>query len=181
RKKTAKAGRPEQETRDRSRDYQERGVAAKGDESGDVQLDGQEAEQRSDRCTRRPLPVRRPARAPHITKSGASTSVIVESILMRTWSEGPAVSLKGSPTVSPTTAALWASDFFPTTTPSTLNSPDSMYFFALSQAPPALFRNIAIRMPVMVPTMSIAATASAPIWPEAGRKRKLKPTATGAS
>ena len=42
-------------------------------------------------------------------KSGASTSVIVASSLTRTWSDGPAVSLNGSPTVSPTTAAAWAS------------------------------------------------------------------------
>ena len=39
-------------------------------------------------------------------KSGARTSVIVLSSLIRTWSDGPAVSLNGSPTVSPTTAAL---------------------------------------------------------------------------
>ena len=31
-------------------------------------------------------------------KSGASTRLIVASILMSTWREGPAVSLKGSPT-----------------------------------------------------------------------------------
>lgn len=38
-------------------------------------------------------------------KRGARTRVIVESSLMSTWRDGPAVSLKGSPTVSPTTAA----------------------------------------------------------------------------
>lgn len=43
---------------------------------------------------------------PHQMKSGANTSVIVESSLIKTCSEGPAVSLNGSPTVSPTTAAL---------------------------------------------------------------------------
>jgi hypothetical protein len=32
-------------------------------------------------------------------KIGAMTNVIVASILMRTWIEGPAVSLKGSPTL----------------------------------------------------------------------------------
>src|SRR5688572_20108268 len=79
--------------------------------------------------------------------SGASTSVIVASSLISTCSDGPAVSLNGSPTVSPTTAALCGSDFLPTTTPSTLNSPLSMYFLALSHAPPALFRNVASRMP----------------------------------
>ena len=40
--------------------------------------------------------------------SGASTRVIVASSLTRTWSDGPAVSLNGSPTVSPTTAAACA-------------------------------------------------------------------------
>lgn len=39
-------------------------------------------------------------------KMGAMTNVMVASILIRTWSEGPAVSLNGSPTVSPVTAAL---------------------------------------------------------------------------
>jgi len=38
--------------------------------------------------------------------SGASTSVIVLSSLTSTCSDGPAVSLNGSPTVSPTTEAL---------------------------------------------------------------------------
>ena len=47
---------------------------------------------------------------------------------------GPAVSLNGSPTVSPMTAALWASEPLPPWLPS------SMYFLALSQAPPALLR-----------------------------------------
>jgi len=38
--------------------------------------------------------------------------------LIKILSEGPEVSFNGSPTVSPTTAALWGSDFFPWTTPS---------------------------------------------------------------
>src|SRR3989338_7034551 len=42
---------------------------------------------------------------------------------------GPEVSLNGSPTVSPTTAALWAPDPLPP------YSPPSMYFFTLSHAP----------------------------------------------
>jgi len=42
---------------------------------------------------------------PYRMKSGARTSVIVASSFTSTWSDGPAVSLKGSPTVSPTTAA----------------------------------------------------------------------------
>ena len=54
--------------------------------------------------------------------------------LMSGLSAGPAVSLNGSPTVSPMTAALWASEPLPPSWPS------SMYFLALSQAPPALDR-----------------------------------------
>jgi hypothetical protein len=46
----------------------------------------------------------------------------------RMLSDGPAVSLKGSPTVSPTTAALCGSDPFPPRCPSSMN------FFALSAA-----------------------------------------------
>lgn len=54
---------------------------------------------------------------------------------VRIFIEGPLVSLKGSPTVSPATVALCHSEplewFFP-------KKPDSVSFFALSQAPPAL-------------------------------------------
>ena len=64
--------------------------------------------------------------------------------LMRGLRAGPAVSLKGSPTVSPMTAALWASDPLPPSWPS------SMYFLALSQAPPELLRKLAINWPVRI-------------------------------
>src|SRR2546428_5237917 len=50
---------------------------------------------------------------PAYTNRGARTSVIVLRSLISTCREGPAVSLNGSPTVSPTTAALWASERFP--------------------------------------------------------------------
>ena len=50
--------------------------------------------------------------------------------------------MKGSPTVSPTTAALWQSEPFPPWCPA------SMYFLALSQAPPALDMNTAMAKPV---------------------------------
>src|SRR5690606_16672214 len=43
--------------------------------------------------------------------SGAMTRATTDISLRRIFSEGPEVSLKGSPTVSPTTAALWGSDF----------------------------------------------------------------------
>lgn len=52
---------------------------------------------------------------------------------------GPEVSFKGSPMVSPITAALCSKDPLAYLTPlESMNSPDSMYFLALSQAPPEL-------------------------------------------
>jgi hypothetical protein len=62
--------------------------------------------------------------------------------LMSGLSAGPAVSLNGSPTVSPMTAALWASEPLPPSWPS------SMYFLALSHAPPELDRKLAMSWPV---------------------------------
>jgi hypothetical protein len=73
--------------------------------------------------------------------------------LIRILMEGPEVSFNGSPTVSPTTAALWASDplektYFPSSSSSPSfyldTFPASTYFFALSQAPPVLEKEIAI-------------------------------------
>ena len=66
----------------------------------------------------------------------------VEQSLMRMFKDGPEVSLKGSPTVSPTTAALCCSEPLPPWWP------DSIYFLALSQAPPALDMNTAMTKPV---------------------------------
>src|ERR1044071_978920 len=48
---------------------------------------------------------------------------------------GPAVSLYGSPTVSPVTAAAWASEPLPPSAPSSIS------FFALSPAPPPARRH----------------------------------------
>ena len=56
--------------------------------------------------------------------------------LMTGLSETDDVSLKGSPTVSPTTVAAWSGVFFCFRSTSTI-------FFALSQAPPALAMNMA--------------------------------------
>ena len=89
-------------------------------------------------------------------KSGTRTSVIVERSLIKMWIEGPAVSLQGSPTVSPVTAALWASLPFPP------YLPVSMYFFALSHAPPPLLKKRAIKIPVLVANIRNPANASAP-------------------
>jgi hypothetical protein len=64
--------------------------------------------------------------------------------LMRILRAGPEVSFNGSPTVSPITAALCSSDPFFLTTPSIQSYPDSIYFLALSQAPPVLEAEMAI-------------------------------------
>lgn len=62
---------------------------------------------------------------------------------------GPDVSLSGSPTVSPTTAALWIYDPFLTTYPEeSLMAPLSIYFLALSHAPPVFAAEIAICTPL---------------------------------
>ncbi len=45
------------------------------------------------------------------TINGASTNATIEISFSRMFNEGPEVSLNGSPTVSPTTAALCGSDF----------------------------------------------------------------------
>ena len=62
--------------------------------------------------------------------------------LIRMFIAGPEVSLNGSPTVSPTTAALCGSEPLPPWWPA------SMYFLALSQAPPALAMKMARQKPV---------------------------------
>lgn len=130
------------------------------------------------------------------TNKGANTNVIVANNLISTCKLGPAVSLNGSPTVSPTTAALCASDLFPPYCPVSIN------FFALSHAPPPLFINIASSTPEIVPTINNPATDSAPdkftgtpeivgtsdlpaesnaalAWYAELKFRKIKPTATG--
>ena len=64
--------------------------------------------------------------------------------LIKILRDGPEVSLQGSPTVSPITVALCASDPFPP------RFPDSTYFFALSHAPPEFARNTASKKPVVI-------------------------------
>src|SRR3989338_4866856 len=76
-----------------------------------------------------------------VTIALAKTSETVFATLINAFKEGPAVSLKESPTVSPTTAALCASLPLPPKFPS------SIYFFALSHAPPAVVIEIASRKP----------------------------------
>jgi hypothetical protein len=60
------------------------------------------------------------------------------------------VSFKGSPTISPITAALWISLPLVTTYPKFVIRPASIYFFALSQAPPVLDAEIAIWTPLTI-------------------------------
>src|SRR5699024_5891463 len=92
----------------------------------------------------------------HATISPENTMDTVDTSWMRMFSEGPEVSLKGSPTVSPTTAALWQSEPLPPWWPA------SMYFFALSQAPPALDMNTAMAKPVTDTPPSSPTTPSGP-------------------
>ena len=75
--------------------------------------------------------------------------------------------MNGSPTVSPTTAALWASEPLPS--PSI--SPFSIAFLALSQAPPALAISRASSTPVTVAPANMPPRAAAP---------STRPTTTGA-
>jgi len=64
---------------------------------------------------------------------------------------GPDVPLSGSPTISPTTAALWISDPLATTFPSSsIIAPDSIKFFALSQAPPVFTAEMANWTPLTI-------------------------------
>ncbi len=93
-------------------------------------------------------------------KSDETKDITVMSVLI----EGPAVSLNGSPTVSPTTAALCASE------PGPPNLPDSMYFFALSQSPPAFAIKSANITPVKIAPPKKPPRASGP---------STKPTSSG--
>ena len=63
--------------------------------------------------------------------SPAITMLTIDINLMRIFKDGPEVSLNGSPTVSPTIHALWAKDPLPP------KAPSSIFFLALSHAPPA--------------------------------------------
>src|SRR5690606_16956365 len=73
--------------------------------------------------------------------SGTASTAAIDISLMRMLIDGPAVSLNGSPTVSPITVALCTSDPLPPWWPA------STYFLALSHEPPALAMNRAIITP----------------------------------
>jgi hypothetical protein len=78
-----------------------------------------------------------------LQKNSQKTNERMAISLIKILREGPEVSFKGSPTVSPMTAALCSSDPFFLITPSITSYPDSIYFLALSQAPPVLLAEIA--------------------------------------
>merc|ERR1712048_527683 len=93
---------------------------------------------------------------PYVARKVPNTREQMAESLMRMLMDGPEVSLSGSPTVSPTTAAAWMSlsSFLlmnwdlPSTGGSLFHLvPDSMYFLALSQAPPELEAEKAIWIP----------------------------------
>lgn len=64
---------------------------------------------------------------------------------------GPLVSFKGSPTVSPITAALcYSLPFFIIFPSESFIKPAYIYFFALSQAPPVFDAEIAIWTPLTI-------------------------------
>src|SRR5215208_1625893 len=86
--------------------------------------------------------------------SNSSATMLV--ILIAGFTAGPAVSLYGSPTVSPVTEALCASEPLPPKWPS------SMYFLALSQAPPPVHMEMATKRPVTMVPMSTPPSACAP-------------------
>ena len=89
--------------------------------------------------------------------------------LIRMFRLGPEVSFRGSPTVSPITAARWISLPFRTTSPLKLIRPAYMYFFALSQAPPVLEAEIAICTPL---TMAPGRKPRRALGPKKNPRRK---------
>ena len=100
---------------------------------------------------------------------GAITNATTDINFKRMFNDGPEVSLKGSPTVSPTTAALCGSEPLPYLTP-LISTPSSIIFLALSHAPPALDWKIAIRTPADVTPARRPPSISGP---------PIKPTNTG--
>src|SRR5262245_48169322 len=111
-----------------------------------------------------PRPERRGG-AGYVNSGDASSDAMLIS-LIRMLIEGPAVSLNGSPTVSPTTAALC------TSLPLPPRWPASMYFLALSHEPPALAMNSAIMTPDASEPASRPPTADLP---------KIRPSRIGDS
>jgi len=120
-------------------------------------------------------------------KNVPNTSEVIADNLIKMFILGPDVSFNGSPTVSPTTAALCGSVFFlkyksvSLTCGSFINLSDcsifnfpanlkilvdkklpSIYFFALSQAPPVFDDEIAIWIPETITPVKYPATDEGP-------------------
>src|SRR6476619_1319054 len=93
----------------------------------------------------------------------------IDISLIRMFSDGPEVSLKGSPTVSPVTDALWGSEPLYTISP-LISTPFSKDFLALSQAPPAFDWKMPINTPDTVTPANKPPRTSGP---------KMNPTITG--
>mmetsp|Transcript_2049 Transcript_2049/g.3986 ORF Transcript_2049/g.3986 Transcript_2049/m.3986 type:complete len:292 (+) Transcript_2049:887-1762(+) len=91
--------------------------------------------------------------------TGANNSDIIVIILMRISSDGPDVSLNGSPIVSPTTVASCSLEPLPVLS---FQSPLSIHFLALSQAPPALAMKMASIKPDTKAPMRSPPNASRP-------------------
>src|SRR3989344_5136234 len=98
-------------------------------------------------------------------KNGTKSNATILATFIIGLMAGPAVSLYGSPTVSPVTAALWASEPLPP------NLPVSIYFLALSQAAPPVVIETATKIPVTIDPTNIPPSATGP---------KVNPTITGA-
>ena len=74
----------------------------------------------------------------NFTITGVNTTATMLMSFTRMFREGPEVSLQGSPTVSPITAAAWVGFLLPSASFLPPKLPFSICFLALSQAPPAL-------------------------------------------
>merc|ERR1712161_47665 len=135
-------------------------------------------------------PAKRPLPSPQALKYAAKTRDTMACNFMTMFKAGPEVSLKGSPTVSPCTAASWASralpaaafsssvfGFFVYRNSGSSEKPFLMYFLQLSQAPPEFDMEMAnctaeTKEPVnkpntawtpnKVPAMSVAPMTKAP-------------------
>ena len=104
---------------------------------------------------------------PYLENAPLKTRLVIAISLIRMFIDGPLVSFKGSPTVSPITDALCASECLPTLYPSTIRFPPSIYFLALSQAPPVFEKEIAIYMPDTIEP------ARSPLTPLAPKRKPI--------
>jgi K(+)-stimulated pyrophosphate-energized sodium pump len=94
--------------------------------------------------------------------NGTINSATMLMILISGFTAGPAVSLYGSPTVSPVTAALWVSPPFLCSAPLASVKPSSISFLALSQAPPPVHIEMPTNRPVTMVPISSPPSAAGP-------------------